>query len=89
MNELSKLKDYPDKLMQGIDDATLQDALKVCATVLNDAVDRFNNSISSMTAGEGEKILSAAKLDDLKTWISTVITDQETCLDVLQELNAT
>ncbi|KAB5574070.1 hypothetical protein DKX38_001264 [Salix brachista] len=89
MNELSKLKDYPDKLMQGIDDATLQDALKVCATVLDDAVDRFNDSISSMTAGEGEKILSAAKLDDLKTWISTAITDQETCLDALQELNAT
>ncbi|KAJ6701109.1 PECTINESTERASE [Salix koriyanagi] len=89
MNELSKLKDYPDKLMQGIDDATLQDALKVCATVLDDAVDRFNDSISSMTAGEGEKILSAARLDDLKTWISTAITDQETCLDALQELNAT
>ncbi|KAJ6308681.1 hypothetical protein OIU76_018294 [Salix suchowensis] len=52
MNELSKLKDYPDKLMQGIDEATLQDALKVCATVLDDAVDRFNDSISSMTAGE-------------------------------------
>ncbi|KAJ6427194.1 hypothetical protein OIU84_022736 [Salix udensis] len=75
--------------MQGIDDATLQDALKVCAIVLDDAVDRFNDSISSMIAGEGEKILSATKLDDLKTWISTVITDQETCLDALQELNAT
>ncbi|KAJ6715016.1 PECTINESTERASE 1-RELATED [Salix viminalis] len=78
MNELSKLKDYPDKLMQGIDDATLQDALKVCATVLNDVVDRFNNSISSMTAGEGEKILSAAKLDDLKTWISTAAMENST-----------
>jgi hypothetical protein len=28
-------------------------------------------------------------MDDLKTWISTTITDQETCLDALQELNVT
>ncbi|XP_011048628.1 PREDICTED: pectinesterase 3 [Populus euphratica] len=89
MNELSKLKDYPDKLIQSIDDATLQDALKVCATVFDDAVDRLNDSISSMAVGEGRKILSTAKMDDLKTWISTTITDQETCLDALQELNVT
>jgi pectinesterase inhibitor-like protein len=89
MNELSKLKDYPDKLIQSIDDATLQDALKVCATVFDDAVDRLNDSISSMAVGEGGKILSTAKMDDLKTWISTTITDQETCLDALQELNVT
>nr|TKR90370.1 hypothetical protein D5086_0000234000 [Populus alba] len=73
INELSKLKDYPDKLIQSIDDATLQDALKVCATVFDDAVDRLNDSISSMAVGEGGKILSTAKMDDLKTWISTTI----------------
>jgi pectinesterase inhibitor-like protein len=89
MNELSKLKDYPDKLKQSIKDTTLQDALKVCATVFDDAVDRLNDSISSMAIGEGEQILSPAKMNDLKTWLSATITDQETCLDALQELSAT
>lgn len=89
MNELSKLKDYPDKLIQSIKDTTLQDALKVCATVFDDAVDRLNDSISSMAVGEGEQILSLAKMNDLKTWLSATITDQETCLDALQELNTT
>ncbi|CAK7356441.1 unnamed protein product [Dovyalis caffra] len=88
-NELSKLIGYPDKLIQSIDDATLQDALKVCATMFDDAVERLNDSMASMAIGEGEKILSAAKMDDLKTWLSTTITDQETCLDALQELNTT
>lgn len=89
MNELSKLKDYPDKLIQSIKDTTLQGALKVCATVFDDAVDRLNDSISSMAIGEGEQILSPAKMNDLKTWLSATITDQETCLDALQELSTT
>lgn len=89
MNELSKLKDYPDKLIQSIKDTTLQGALKVCATVFDDAVDRLNDSISSMAIGEGEQILSPAKMNDLKTWLSATITDQETCLDALQEWSTT
>ncbi|KAJ6942736.1 hypothetical protein NC652_008518 [Populus alba x Populus x berolinensis] len=89
MNELSKLKDYPDKLIQSTNDRTLQDALKVCATVFDDAVDRLNDSISSMAVGEGEQILSPAKMNDLKTWLSATITDQETCLDALQDLSTT
>ncbi|KAF9685364.1 hypothetical protein SADUNF_Sadunf03G0046900 [Salix dunnii] len=89
VNELSKLKDYPDKLIQSIADTTLQNALKVCSTVFDDAVDRLNDSVSSMTVGEGEQILSPSKMNDLKTWLSATITDQETCLDALNELNST
>ncbi|TYH67468.1 hypothetical protein ES332_D06G189600v1 [Gossypium tomentosum] len=36
-----------------------------------------------------QKLLSDSKISDLKTWLSTAITDQETCLDSLEELNAT
>lgn len=64
--------------------------------MLDDALDRLNDSLSSMDASGGEaqgqknnKILSPTKLNDLKTWLSTTITDQETCLDALAEFNAT
>ncbi|KAG5222748.1 pectinesterase [Salix suchowensis] len=89
VNELSKLKDYPDKLIQSIADPAHQKALNVCTTVFDDALDRLNDSVSSMTVGEGEQILSLSKMNDLKTWLSATITDQETCLDALNELNAT
>lgn len=90
MNELSKIKDYPVKLIEGANlDAPLKAALNVCATLFDDAVDRLNDSISAMAVGEGEKLLSTAKISDMKTWLSTAITDQETCLDALQELNTT
>ncbi|KAB5564050.1 hypothetical protein DKX38_004104 [Salix brachista] len=89
VNELSKLKDYPDKLIQSIADPAHQKALKVCTTVIDDALDRLNDSVSSMTVGEGEQILSLSKMNDLKTWLSATITDQETCLDALNELNST
>ncbi|XP_065867142.1 pectinesterase 1-like [Euphorbia lathyris] len=89
VTELSKLKSYPSKLIQRINDTNLQDALKVCESVFDDALDRLNDSISSMEVGEGEKILSTSKIGDLKTWLSTSITDQETCFDALQELNVT
>lgn len=73
---------------------TAKKALEVCQVVLDDALDRLNDSLSSMDAnGEAgqkkKKILSLTKLDDLKTWLSTTITDQETCLDALSEFNAT
>ncbi|KAJ6704142.1 PECTINESTERASE 1-RELATED [Salix viminalis] len=89
VNELSKLKDYPDKLIQSIADPANQKALNVCTTVFDDALDRLNDSVSSMTVGEGEQILSLSKMNDLKTWLSATITDQETCLDALNELNTT
>ncbi|KAJ8774029.1 hypothetical protein K2173_009460 [Erythroxylum novogranatense] len=89
MNELSKLKELPAKLIERNDDVLVQRALNVCATTFDDAVDRLNDSIASMIAGSGEKILTTVKINDLKTWLSTAITDQETCLDALQDLNNT
>ncbi|EEF29429.1 Pectinesterase-3 precursor, putative [Ricinus communis] len=90
INELSKIKDYPSKLIQNSNlDATVKAALNVCESVFDDAFDMLNDSISSMTVGEGETILSPSKINDMKTWLSTTITDQETCLDALQELNGT
>lgn len=72
-------------------DANVTRALGVCQEVLDDALDRLNDTLSAMDGNEakGEKFLSVSKLDDLKTWLSATITDQETCLDALGEFNAT
>ncbi|KAJ0075215.1 hypothetical protein Patl1_33857 [Pistacia atlantica] len=77
------------KLKEKTDDAQVKDALTVCETVFDDAVDRLKDSLSSMEVAEGEKLLSSSKIDDMKTWLSASITDQETCLDALDELNST
>ncbi|WJZ94201.1 hypothetical protein VitviT2T_013078 [Vitis vinifera] len=87
--ELSKLSSLPRQLSAKSNDAQLKKALGVCETVFEDAIDRLNDSISSMEVREGEKLLSASKIDDIKTWLSATITDQETCLDALEELNST
>jgi pectinesterase inhibitor-like protein len=90
INELSNLaNDLPTKLTASTNDTKVKAAIKVCQGLFEDAVDRLNDSISSMEVGKDEKLLSSAKIDDIKTWLSTTITDQETCLDSLQELNST
>ncbi|CAL1407135.1 unnamed protein product [Linum trigynum] len=34
------------------------------------------------------KVLMPAKMDDLKTWINAAMTDEETCVDGLEEMGA-
>lgn len=87
IKELAKLVEYPTKLISQANDKQLQEALKVCGTVFDDALEALNDSLSSMQVGEGEKLLSASKIDDIKTWLSSSITYQQTCLDSLEELN--
>lgn len=88
-NSLSDVSLLPQSLMNSTSEQKVKDALEVCKEVLNDAVDYLSDSISSMDVKSGEKLLSVTKIDDLKTWVSTVLTNQETCLDALEEMNAT
>ncbi|GLT59985.1 hypothetical protein SLA2020_327780 [Shorea laevis] len=88
-DELLRLSDYPRQLQGKLDDTRIKAALDVCGTLIDDALDRLNESISSMEVGEGENLLSSAKINDLNTWLSASITDQETCFDALEELNGT
>lgn len=93
MGALQKLPGYADQLGSSVDDVGAKAALGVCSGVFDDAVDRLNDSISSMAAGAGagagDGILSSSKINDMKTWLSAAITDQETCLDALREINST
>ncbi|KAL6996187.1 Pectinesterase 3 [Sarracenia purpurea var. burkii] len=90
LSELSSISSFPKSLMLKINDDRVKAALSVCQTVIDDAIDRMNDSISAMDAGkQGEKILSVKKIGDLTTWLSATITDQETCYDALEEVNST
>lgn len=89
-DELSNLQKLPSKLKANVKESRVQKAIDVCAAVFDDALDRLNESISSLeTAGDGGKILSPSKIGDVETWLSAALTNQETCLDALDELNST
>ncbi|XP_058108747.1 pectinesterase 3-like [Magnolia sinica] len=87
IDELSKISTLPDRLAAGTTDQRLKLALADCKTMFEDAIDELNTSLSSMLPGKGEKLLSDAKLADIRTWISTAATDQDTCLDGLAEFS--
>lgn len=88
-NSLSGLSSMPEDLMKATSDNSTKLALKVCTDVLNDALDYLRDSISSMDVKSGDKLLSVTKIDDLKTWLSAALTNQDTCLDALEEMNST
>ncbi|XP_065868048.1 pectinesterase 3-like [Euphorbia lathyris] len=82
INELSKLQVFTSKLItttSNSSDEDLKSALEVCEEVLDDAFYRLNDSISS----------NSSSIDDLRTWITAILTDQETCLDALREMKST
>lgn len=84
IDELSKLTRVTPKL-HAVNDTRLRKAIAVCADVLNDSLGSLNDSISSL---DGE-IPSPAKVADLETWLSAALTDHDTCLDAIGELNST
>ncbi|KAL3511558.1 hypothetical protein ACH5RR_024275 [Cinchona calisaya] len=89
-DSLLKLSTLPHEWINNIhDDPLLKKALGVCQTVFDDAIDATNESISSLNVNDGDKLLTLTKINDLKTWLSTSLTNLDTCLDSLEEINAT
>lgn len=89
LGAMEKIATLPDEWMKKTDDPFVQQALKICRVVFDDAADSLNDTISSMDVAGDEKLLSVSKIGDLRTWMSTSLTDLETCLDALLEVNAT
>ncbi|KZV52051.1 pectinesterase 3 [Dorcoceras hygrometricum] len=88
-DSLERASIFTDDYANKTDDPAVKEALFVCATVLGDAISSLNDSISSMQNGGNKLISDVSSIYDLKTWLSTVITYQETCFDSLYETNAT
>ncbi|XVF35218.1 hypothetical protein REPUB_Repub18cG0126500 [Reevesia pubescens] len=88
VNELIRLSSLPQKIISSYvnNDPLVLGALNNCETLFKDAVEYINESIASVEVGQGEKmVLSTAKINDIRTWLSSAITNQETCLDGLIE----
>ncbi|CAL1368267.1 unnamed protein product [Linum trigynum] len=65
-------------------------AVDDCVDQLGEGVSNLNQSLAAMEveASTEGKMLTPAKIDDLKTWISAAMTDEETCGDGLEEMGA-
>ncbi|OWM68387.1 pectinesterase 3-like [Punica granatum] len=88
MRELVGVDDHSNELLSQVNDTLELSTLGVCQEVLADAVNALNESISIADVKGGE-IISAKKIGDLRTWLSTVVSNQETCLDSLEDANST
>lgn len=64
-------------------------ALKDCRDLLDEGLSRLNESASLMEVSQGEKVLTEKKISDIQTWVSGAMTDQETCMDGLEEMEST
>ncbi|KAJ7010712.1 pectinesterase 3-like [Populus alba x Populus x berolinensis] len=63
-------------------------ALKDCVSQFDDSLSKLNDSLSAMEVGPGEKMLNLEKVNDIQTWISAAMTDQDTCIDGLEEMGS-
>uniref|UniRef100_A0A7N0U1R8 pectinesterase n=1 Tax=Kalanchoe fedtschenkoi TaxID=63787 RepID=A0A7N0U1R8_KALFE len=57
------------------------EAVRECADLYGDAVSRIGDALEAMGGG-----LTEGKISDVQTWLSAALTDQETCLDGLEEM---
>ncbi|XP_038895980.1 pectinesterase 3 [Benincasa hispida] len=64
-------------------------ALKDCESQIEDAISEVNDSVAEMESGAGEKTLTESKIGNIQTWMSSAMTDQESCLEGLEEMDST
>lgn len=87
VDELNLIYDLPKKLTEETEDEGIKSALRVCGVMFDDVMDTLNETVSFMDVGDGSKILNPAMIDNLKTWLSAILIDHETCFDAFDELS--
>ncbi|GAB4860728.1 hypothetical protein Ancab_035891 [Ancistrocladus abbreviatus] len=91
ITRISNLSSLPKTLIPRVNDPQIVSALRDCQDLFSDAFDRLNQSKSAvlLVGEDGKKRESflddESKMNDLKTWISAAMTDEQTCLDGLEE----
>ncbi|XP_022927225.1 putative pectinesterase/pectinesterase inhibitor 24 [Cucurbita moschata] len=82
LGELSRVADYllEHAITNSTDNKTIL-ALRSCHELLDLAIDHLNDSLSS------SEITVLKAVDDLKTWLSSAATYQQTCIDGLEEVD--
>ncbi|XP_058745759.1 21 kDa protein-like [Vicia villosa] len=61
-------------------------AMKDCVEVLSDSVDELRRSIGEMSHLRNSNF--ELTISDVQTWVSAALTDESTCTDGFQEINA-
>ncbi|KAL8118194.1 hypothetical protein AgCh_015917 [Apium graveolens] len=87
--ELKNISALPQSLITESTDTRTVSALHDCEILFDDAVTQLNKSIKSLTVGPGAVVFTRTKIRELNVWISAAMTDQETCLDGLEEMGST
>lgn len=90
--ELADLASLPRTLISKSNDPRAESALKDCVNLFDGSLSQLNRSAELMkmaVVGPGEKLLTEMRISDMQTWISAAMTDQETCLDGLDEMGST
>ncbi|OWM65316.1 pectinesterase 3 [Punica granatum] len=88
LKQLSNASLFVKQLKESSNDVHSNGALEDCATQLEDALSRLNDCASAMGTGSGENVLTEVKISNIQTWVSAAMTDQETCLDGLEEMGS-
>ncbi|MED6110400.1 hypothetical protein PIB30_042500 [Stylosanthes scabra] len=58
-----------------------------CKELVDDAISRLNDSLSKVVKASA-KGLTEVEMADARTWVSAALTDQQTCLDGLEEMGS-
>ncbi|KMZ65717.1 pectin methylesterase, family CE8 [Zostera marina] len=81
MNRLIDISTYPKSLSNTTADPMVIEALEICTELIDDSISQLNDSIHLVSPQPEETLFSKYKVDELRTWLSATITDQETCID--------
>ncbi|KAK9149281.1 hypothetical protein Scep_008038 [Stephania cephalantha] len=88
LEELLNVSSVPKRMMAKANGGKgVETALRDCEGLIGDAIDGVNKSIECFV-GVGEEGLSESKVNDVRTWLSAALTDQQTCLDGLEEVGS-
>lgn len=88
MDSITNLSSVLQNWLNLTKEAKVRRKLKVCETVFDDIIDKLSYFIESLKVNRGTKLFQG-KIDNTRTQLSLMLTDQETCLDTLEEMNAT
>ncbi|XP_059303929.1 putative pectinesterase/pectinesterase inhibitor 26 [Lycium ferocissimum] len=88
VKELTNITLLPKTLISEVNDPGTVSALKDCISLFDDALSQLNESAELLNVGPGESALTVMKVNNMQTWISAAMTDQDTCLEGLDEMGS-
>nr|XP_043639563.1 putative pectinesterase/pectinesterase inhibitor 26 [Erigeron canadensis] len=96
LNSLKNISSLPKILVSKTTDLATGSAVRDCVGLFEDAVSQLVKCVEVMRVepraererGERVVLLDEGKVKDMMTWISGAMTDQETCVDGLEEMGS-